>query len=484
MKKLAISLAATAALISSVLPLSACNKKSSQEKISKYSIEASYDDTQGTLSGSEKFTFYNSTENEIAALEFNLWGNAYREGATCKPVSEAQKSAYYEGASYGQMDVEKVENCKAWEVCGEDMTVLSVTLNTPVYPEQSVTVDVTYSLKLAKVNHRTGITQRTVNLGNFYPVLCAYGSEGFIDSPYYSYGDPFVSDCADYDVKLTLPEGYTAAASGKQVNSSTAGGKVTTSYELTRARDFAVVLAKDYKTIKKSVNGCEITAYYCGETAPEKAFNAACDSFAYFSDKFGAYPYPTLTVAFTPLSVSGMEYPALVMVGDKLEEADGIYTAVHEVAHQWWYAVVGNDQVNCAFMDEGLAEYSTLCFFETHPDYGFTRTALLGGAIKSYRAYYSVYNQIFGKTDTSMERCLKDFAGDYEYINIAYNKSLLMFENVRTAMGDKKFFSSLSDYYAANKFKIASKEELISRFTKNHDVEGLIDGYIEGKVVI
>ncbi len=485
MKKSTLCFAATAALILSVLPLSACNKdKSSQGKTSKYSISAQYDDTNCVLSGCEEFTFYNSTDNEIAALEFNLWGNAYREGASCKPISEAQKSAYYVGASYGQMDVEKVENCASWEVCGEDMTILSVTLNTPVYPEQSVTVNITYTLKPAKVNHRTGITSKTVNLGNFYPVLCAYGTEGFVDTPYYSCGDPFVSDCADYDVTLTLPEGYTAATSGKQVSTSTADGKVTQKYAISNARDFAVVLSNGYKSVTKSVNGCEITAYYFGETAPEKAIDAACDSFGYFSEKFGAYPYSTFTLAFTPLSVSGMEYPALVMINDTLEEADGVYTAVHETAHQWWYAVVGNDQVNCAFMDEGLAEYSCLSYFEAHPEHGFTRTGLIGSAIKSYRAYYSVYNQIFGKTDTSMERSLKDFAGDYEYINVAYNKSLLMFENVRASMGDKKFFAALSEYYSCNKFKIASKEELISRFARRHDVEGLINGYIEGKVVI
>lgn len=472
-------------MVLSVIPLTACNNKNpSQANSSKYEISATYDDEKGVLSGFEEFTYFNSTDNEIAALEFNLWGNAYREGATVKPISEAQKSAYYVGASYGAMDIEKVENCAGWEVCGEDMTILSVTLNTPIYPEQSVTVGITYSLKLAKVNHRTGITAKTVNLGNFYPVLCAYGVEGFIDTPYYSCGDPFVSECADYEVSLTLPENYLAATSGKLLSTSSADGKVTSKYSLSRARDFAVVLSSGYKSVTKSVNGCEITAYYCGDTAPEKAIDAACDSFGYFSNKFGAYPYPTYTIAFTPLSVSGMEYPALVMINDTLEEADGVYTAVHETAHQWWYAVVGNDQVNCAFMDEGLAEYSSLCYFEAHPEHGFTRTGLLGSAIKSYRAYYSVYNQIFGKADTSMDRSLDEFAGDYEYINVAYNKSLLMFENLRTSMGDKKFFAALGEYYSSNKFKIASKEELISRFSSRHDVEGLIDGYIEGKVVI
>ena len=108
----------------------------------------------------------------------------------------------------------------------------------------------------------------------------------------------------------------------------------------------------------------------------------------------------------------------------------------------------------------------------------------MGSAIKGYRGYYSVYNQIFGKSDTTMNRSLNEYDGEYEYINIAYNKSLLMFENVRTAMGDKKFFSALSDYFNANKFKIATPEELIARLDKAYDVEGLIEGYLEGKVVI
>ncbi|MDE6557561.1 MAG: M1 family metallopeptidase [Clostridia bacterium] len=481
MKK-SIAIFAAATLTLAALPLAACSKNKQTEH-SKYVITAAYDSEKNCLTGTTDFTFYNSTDNEIGDLQFNLWGNAYRRDAKFRPLDTSSK-AYYSGASYGAQTVEKVEGCAGWEVAGEDANILNVTLNEPVFPEQSVKVSITYTLDLAKVNHRTGVTRDTVNLGNFYPVLCAYSQEGFINAPYYSNGDPFLSECADYDVTFTLPREYAAATSGKEVSLDYAGDLATARYELKNARDFAAVLSNKFKTVSREVNGCEVSVYYCGDSEPAKQLDAACESLEYFSKTFGSYEYPTLSVVLTPLSVSGMEYPALTMIDSSLAEADSVYTVAHENAHQWWYAMVGSDQVNCAWQDEGLAEYSTVCFFENHPAYGFTRTAALGSAIKAYRAYYSVYNQIFGKADTTMTRCLGDFASDYEYVNISYNKGLLMFESVRTAMGDKKFFKALNAYCKDGKFKINSPEKLIAHFTALHDVEGLFAGYIEGKVVI
>ncbi len=293
-----------------------------------------------------------------------------------------------------------------------------------------------------------------------------------------------MSECADYDVTLTMPSAYTAATSGKEVSRVKSGDNTTCRYELKNARDFAAVLSDKFKTVTRSAAGCTVTLYYCGETAPEKQLNAACESMEYFSRTYGDYAYPTLSVVFTGLTMSGMEYPALTMISDSLDESGAVYTIAHENAHQWWYAMVGNDQVNCSWQDEGLAEYSTLCFFETHPEYGFTRTGMLGSAVKAYRSYYSVYNQIFGKVDTTMTRSLKDFASDYEYANVAYNKGLMLFETLRTSMGDNKFNQALSDYCKKYKFKIASKEALIACFTALHDVEGVFTSYLDGKAVI
>ena len=482
MKKSLIILTATAVAVG-VLPLTACKKEHKQT--SKYVICADYDDESNRLTATCDFTFFNDTDNELTELKFNLWGNAYRQDAKVKPISESSRAkAYYDGASYGGQSVQNVENCGGWEVGGEDENILTVTLNEPVYPDCTAQVSIEYTLDLAKVNHRTGVTQSTVNLGNFYPVLCVYTTEGFAENPYYCYGDPFVSECADYEVTFKLPREYALATSGKEISRTVAGEVTSCTFELKNARDFAAVLSKEFKTVTRQTSGCDVTVYYVGEEQPDKQLDVACESIDYFTRTFGEYAYPTLSVVITPLCVSGMEYPALTMISDDLSEDDGIYTIVHENAHQWWYAMVGNDQVNCAWQDEGLAEYSTMCFFENYSAYGITRTSALGNAIKSYRAYYSVYNQIFGKADTTMTRCLKDFSGEYEYVNVAYNKGLLAFESVRTAMGDKKFFNALKSYFEANKFKIASQEELISHFAALHDVEGIFNSYIEGKVVI
>lgn len=180
-----------------------------------------------------------------------------------------------------------------------------------------------------------------------------------------------------------------------------------------------------------------------------------------------------------------MEYPGLVMISDSLKKDDGIYTVVHETAHQWWYAMVGSNQLTDAWQDEGLAEYSTLMFFENHPAYSFTRTGIVGAATKSYRAYYTVYKQIFGDADTSMNRHLKDYESEYEYTNIAYNKGLILFDMLRQSIGDEKFLAGLKKYFAENQGKIASREHLFGCFISGGvDLEGFFNSFIDGKIVI
>ncbi len=481
MKK-AIIVIIAAAFAALCLPAAAC--ANGEENSSSYVIDVVYDG-EGTLSGNVSFTFVNNTENAFDDLSFNLWGNAYRQGALHAPVSQTyQSKAYYDGQSYGEMSVSAVEGCEEWQICGDDMNILYVTLPETVYPEQSVTLDIEYSLTLARVNHRTGITENTVNLGNFYPVLCAYTTSGFAEHEYCCVGDPFVSDTADYVVSITLPSTYKAAASGTLTEEKTDEQTTTLTYSLKGARDFAVVLSEKFEVLSAQAGGATVYYYYYDDADAQKSLEAAVKSAEYFSEQFGSYMYPTLSVVQTGFCMGGMEYPALTMISDSQDSQSAIYTIVHENAHQWWYAAVGSDQYYSSWQDEGLAEYSTLMFFESAPEYGYTRTGMLGTATKSYRAYYSVYNQLFGDADTTMNRPLNEYSGDYEYANIAYNKALLMFEAVRGACGDKEFVKALSRYYTENKGKIASPESLIAQFCKAADCEGIFDSFIQGKVII
>ena len=482
MKKI-ICLCLAVCTVTASLTLSACGKK--KVRINEYEITASYDAETSTLSGTVDFTFYNDTDNEIGDLKFNLYGNAFRENSAFKPVSQSyMDSAYYAGESYGSMSVESVENCAGWNIGGEDENILTVTLLTPVYPEENANIKISYTLTLAQVNHRTGVTQNTVNLGNFYPVLCAYTGEGFVECPYYSCGDPFLSECANYKVNLDLPPEYVAATSGKAGKESTVADRKKCTYTLENARDFAIVLSDKFSVASRVVGNTEIKYYYYNDSSPNSSLLAAAESVEYFNNTFGTYAYPTLSVVQTGFCYGGMEYPALTMISDSLDSTGTVYTIVHENAHQWWYAMVGSDQINCAWQDEGLAEYSSLMFFENHPSYSFTRTGIVGSATKAYRAYFSVYNQIFGEVNTAMNRPLSEFESDYEYANIAYNKGLVLFDMLRQSVGDEKFVSALKEYFSENIYSIASCDNLYASFLKYGDLEGFFSSFVEGKIVI
>ena len=446
---------------------------------SKYDISAAYE--EGVLSAEMRFTYRNAEECEMPVLEFNLYGNAYREGAALSPVSRSYRAkAYYNGDSYGNMEITEVSPCAAWEVCGQDENILRVELEKPVSPGGETTVTIRYTLALAEVEHRTGIARRAVNLGNFYPILCVYEPEnGFYECEYYSHGDPFYSECADYTVEFTAGAEYVVASSGAVSAATAAGGKKTYSMELSNARDFAIVLSDEFTLLQGRAGDVNVLYYsYSDENAAE-TLALLEESVSCFSDTFGEYPYQTYSAVQTGFCYGGMEYPALAMLSDFLGRSSYEYAAVHETAHQWWYAAVGNNELEYAWLDEGLAEYSTALFFEEHPQYGQKAEDILAGARKVYGAFHTVQEQLTGGEDTSMSRHLRDF-GEYEYAVISYDKGMLLFDTLRAALGERRFLSALKKYCRENAGGIATPDTLKAAF--GNAGRQIIEQYEKGQI--
>ncbi len=451
----------------------------------EYAIDAEY--REGVLSAEMDFCYKNQTGVEISQLKFNLFGNAYREDSAYSPVSSVfSASAYYGGKSYGGMEILSVSPCASWEIGGADENILVVDLAESVPQGGQAEITVEYRLTLARVNHRTGIAEHAVNLGNFYPVLCVYEkNRGFYECEYYSDGDPFYSECADYDVTLRVASDYTAAMSGEILSAESDGGVTEYRAELINARDFAIVLSKEFSLVQGEADGVRVMYYYYDDDRANERLELIENSLAYFSDTFGEYLYDTYSAVQTGFCVGGMEYPALTMIGDHISGVDYDYTIVHETAHQWWYAAVGNNQLENAWMDEGLAEYSTLLFFDRFKEYGLTRSGLMQSAENAYKAFYSVHSQIFGQADTAMNKKLGEYLSEYHYVTLTYDKGMILFDTLRRSVGDKKFFSGLEHYYAAYSGKVATPRQLSSSFKKaGVDVSGLFDSFIEGKAVI
>ncbi len=455
-----------------------------------YDICVTYDETEKVLSGYETVTFKNDSENAFNELKFNLFGNAFRKDAKFKPILSGQDlTAYYNGESYGKMEVSAVEfdgEKIAYSIGGEDENILIVKLKDTLYPEETVTVKIYFSLHLANVLSRTGYNDKTVNLGNFYPVLCAVENGAFKECVYYAIGDPFYSEVADYKTSITVSSNLTVCSSGELINATEKGDKKTYSYTLKKARDFAFVLSSEFDLLTKTENGVTINYYYYNDLTPKDTLDISVKAIKTFSNAFINYPYKTYSLCQTGFIEGGMEYPCLSMISDALTDKAVIEeVAVHETAHQWWYSLVGNDEISHAFLDEGLTEYSVVLFYEKNPEYQVTRTELIGTAHKSYSTFCSIYDKIFGKKDTSMLRSLKEFSSSYEYVNIAYIKGALMFDYLRTAVGDTAFFNGLKKYATDYSYKIATPDSLVGVFEKiGANTNGFFKSWFNGEVIL
>lgn len=464
--------------------LSGCKKTT--KVYTRYEITAEYAPESRTLTGAVKVTFENCGSGEISVLKFQMYPNAYRKDALYKSVSTAYAdAAYYAGESYGEMSISSVNGSKNWEIMGEDKNILCVFLERSLFPGDKVVLDIGFLTKLAQVNHRTGVTEQTVNLGNFYPVLCGFKNDGFYECIYYANGDPFYTDCAEYKVRLTVPKEYEVASTGVLTEERMLESKKVHTIYAPNVRDFALVLAKNYREEHIKVGETELVYRYYADKEPSKTLEEVKEAFLYYEKTFGDYPYAQYTVAETGLCFGGMEYPMLTMLSASLSGTERVRAIAHEVAHQWWYGVVGSDQTKNAWQDEGLAEYSAICFFEEYEKYGLKRDDLVASALREYRSYYDVYGSVLGRTDTSMERDLAEYVSDYEYKCLAFDKAVVMFDTLRKSVGDKKFFSALKRYYGDSRYAMNGVGELVGAFEKTGlDVSGFFDSFLSGTAIL
>lgn len=484
MRKLVARLFLICLALLGIFPSAGCKK--TPKPYTRYEITAEYAPENRTLAGTAKVFFQNGTDNAISTLKFQLYANAYREKALYSPISPSVRDvAYYAGESFGETAISSVNGSKSWEVVGDDENILEVELIETLYPGDKVVIDISFLTKLAAVAHRTGVTKKTVNLGNFFPILCGYASGSFYETNYFSIGDPFFSDVADYKVRLTLPKDYTVAATGIAQEERVLESKKVCAMSALNVRDFAIVLSKSYRVLHAVSGGVELYYYYYADKEANRTFDAIKESFAYFEKTFGEYPYESYTVAETGFCSDGMSYPCLTMLSDSLQGEGRIRAVAHETAHQWWGSLVGNNSVENAWLDEGLAEYSMVAFFENHEKYEIKREDEVTAALKEYRSYYDVYGSVLGRTDTRMTRHLSEYVNEYEYRCLTYDKAVLLLDTARKSVGGKKFFAALRKYYESNRYKIASAGHLIGAFEKaGADVHGLFDGFLSGKGIL
>ncbi|MBE5744179.1 MAG: M1 family metallopeptidase [Clostridiales bacterium] len=438
-----------------------------------------------TIDGQMTYSFSNEYQKNLSKIEFNLYPNAYRENASVKPVFDSDISACYEnGFSEGKIDILAVKNSgkdAVFEVSGENMQTLKVWLNDCLDLGEKTEVYIKFKVTLPNANHRLGYGENTVNLSWFYPIASVYENGEFYSNVYYPAGDPFYSECADYKVKLNVPSSFVVASSLPFDKTEWIGGNTEYVLSGNSVRDVAFFLSKKYNVIKKSAGKTQVTYYYYNDLNPEKTLDTACKSLNFFSSLYGEYPYSEYSVCQGDFIYGGMEYSGLSLIADNANSFTD-YVVAHETAHQWFHGIVGFNESEIGFLDEGLAEFSTAYFMGKYKLENREYIDYINDAKNSYLSIKSSIDKVYGEKPPIMKRNLKQFRTNAEYVMISYNRSEVMIDSLYNYLGEKKFFKTVKKFVKEKAFKNANEEDFISAVEKKKRGAGnLLRSFIRGE---
>lgn len=455
------------------------------KECNNYYVDATFNSENMTIEASQKVEVVNRSNSTMNELFFHLYPRAFREGAVIKPYTNLnQGKCFSNGESFGSLDVlEVVVNGKKQDVCyaGDDENVLKIEhrLNS----NEKVNVEMKFLVTIPNCNHRFGYMDQNVNLGNFIPILAHFDGKNFDLTPYYSTGDPFCLDVANFYVKMDFPAQYSCASTGNVVETKN-NDKKQIDIEAKAVRDFAIVLSENFALREVDVGETKVKYYgYKNDSDLKYLANLVAKGLEFFNSKFGEYPYRQISVVKTPFLFGGMEYANLVMIADNIVEIeDKVRVIIHELAHQWWYGVVGNNQTTEAWVDESLTEYSSFLFFENHPAYNLKYDELIEDAKNTYDLYVDVIVSLGGKVNFSMIEPVFKYASEYEYSYMIYVKGTLMYDEIREKMGEKKFYKATQKLYKKNMFKVISKKDVFEAFSKygGEDIKKTFNKYLVG----
>jgi len=314
-------------------------------------------------------------------------------------------------------------------------------------PKGMLTITFTYTLALPPIEPMAwgwrgslGWTSRQINLGDWYPTLAVYqpgiGWITHLPSPLGEYQTTHTSDfhvrfhIVDFPSELViLGSGQAAPCEGAQC------------FTLSGGRFVAYVISDQMRSQSvRTSSGILVTSAYFAEdaVAGKSALQTAAAAVEIYSQRYGAYPYSSLVIVEGDF-YDGMEYSSMCFVGQSYYQAfdqtpQNLLTAItaHEVAHQWWYSQVGNDQAVEPWLDEALSTYSELIYLEAaHLE-----------AVPWWWAWRVETHRPAGRVNGR----IYDFTGFRPYVNGVYLRGAQMLHAMRQALGDERFFAFLGQY--------------------------------------
>lgn len=449
-------------------------KLDESKEINKYTMDIIFDDESKRLMCNQNIEYINNTNIDLDKVYFHIYPNAFLKEEFAPFEKDEMEQAYPNGFNEGYIDIKNILNNGdklEYQIKGDKNDILEISLATKLKQGEKISIDMKYNVKIPNSVGRFGYGNRTINVTNWFPIACVYDDRGWSLKSYESVGDPFYSETSDFYVKILSPIKYDLGSTGKVINKKDDNERVMYEIEAKKVRDFAFILSDKFHIDSDSINGILINTYNLNKDLSKNSTKIAKDSIRIFSDLFGAYPYDTYSVVASDFYIGGMEYPNLVMIDQSLYNEKNKflleYVIAHETAHQWWYSVIGNDEISEPWIDEALTEYSTILYFEHK--YGKETAEKLIKTMEVQTRNHLCEN-VFKPTT--------QYKNSTEYSLNVYTKGAVIFNEIRNTVGDKVFFSTIQEYYKTYMYENVNGVKFVELWkSKGVDIDKIISEY-------
>lgn len=406
-----------------VMALSFSARAQFPENVVDYSIDVELDAKTKKLLGHEILKYTNRSPDRIRDLQFHLYLNAFKnQRSTFWRESGGRlrgDKAPKDGWGYidiralrvgGEDRLAQMEFIHPDGSDPEDQTVVRVPLDDALEPGETVVVEFEFEAKLPKVFARTGYRDNYFLVGQWFPKIGVWesvGDRGAAEAGWnchqFHAHSEFYADFGRYEVRITVPREFVVGATGVQTHLEAGRDTTTYTFEQDNVIDFAFAASPDFIREERVFKGSEmvtdeeLAAVSALHSIPreeaelndvtmillvqpekhgmtERYFTALSHAIKYFGLWYGPYPYDTITVVDPPWGAGGsggMEYPTFITGGSHrsapedaiggipftLRGPEGV--TVHEFGHQYWQSMVGSNEFEEAWLDEGINSYST-----------------------------------------------------------------------------------------------------------------------------
>ena len=500
-----------------------------------YNIKASIDDKTDIISGTEILEYKNNSPDTLKELFFHLYQNAFIKDSYLSNLTKNNKVKVrygkYEDANLGiTLDNIQINSINGNKVQASvqpeiDNTILKITLPQGLLPSSTVTVSMSFKSyysdgsqrRRMKMYHAYGY--KHYNGCQWYPKLAVYDRKfGWCTDQHF--GREFYGNFGNFNVELSFPNNYIVEATGVLQNETEVlpddlkskldvknfankpweelpsevvkpdGTLKTWKYFAENVHDFAFTADPTYRigeVMYKNVK-CVAIVQEPHASGWQNAAGYAARIIEVFSKDFGEFAYPKIVVADAR---DGMEYPMITMDGGRDPSYRGLF--VHEIGHNWFYGMVGNNETYRAMLDEGFTQFLTAWGLEklegdrlTVSDHASTKQKLTFEPFtQKYASVYSTYlNAAIRDDDGFINTHSDQFAGALGHgggYGMVYRKTGAMLYNLQYVLGEELFLNAMKNYFNEWKFKHPYPEDFrnsIIHFTKT-DLNWFFDQWIE-----